>query len=182
MKNPIRNVVVEYKNKRARKGSASLWGNLDLKSIARQVETDAPQSPLDAQVEPDLSQPIERKAEATTIKAVSQTEPVLEQLEDALSEPELLNIDASKLEEAASKIEKMQTANTAGNAAVRDKKPAVRRPVKQQAAIRVFAEPDIQAELSALKIENAELKRELAARLATENRQLLKMLQRLEKQ
>jgi hypothetical protein len=188
MKNPIRNVVVEYKNKRARKGSASLWGNLDLKSIAQQMEADALQSPLDAQVEPDLSQPIERKAEATTIKAVSQTEPVLEQLEDALSEPELLNIDASKLEEAASKIEKMQTANTAGNAAVRDKKPAVRRPVeksvpqKQETANRVVAEPDIQAELSALEIENADLKRELAARLGTENRQLLKMLRRLEQQ
>ncbi|TCQ73059.1 hypothetical protein EDF68_11923 [Ochrobactrum sp. BH3] len=186
MKNPNRNVVVEYKNKRARKGPASLWGNLDLKSIARQVEVDVPQSPVDAQVEPDLSQPIERKAETTTINAMSRAEPVIKQVEEALSKPELLNIDASKLEEAASTMEEMQTTNTAGNAAVREKKPSVRRRVKKTVLQKrettnpLVAEPDIQAELSALEIENAYLKRELAAKLSTENRQLLKMLRRLE--
>ena len=188
MKNPIRNVVVEYKNKRARKGPASLWGNLDLKSIARQVEADVPQSPKEAQVQPDLSKPIERKAETTTINAMSRAEPVTATVEEVSREPELSNSDASKLEEAASTIEEMQTANMAGNAAVTDKKPTVRRPVrkpvpqKQEAENRVVAEPDIQAELSALEIENADLKRELAARLGTENRQLLKMLRRLEQQ
>ncbi|MFW7354573.1 MAG: hypothetical protein ACODTL_00835 [Brucella sp.] len=186
MKNPIRNVVVEYKNKRARKGPASLWGNLDLKSIARQVEADVPQSPKEAQVQPDLSKPIERKAETTTINAMSRAEPVTATVEEVSREPELSNSDASKLEEAASTIEEMQTANMAGNAAVTDKKPTVRRPVrkpvpqKQEAENRVVAEPDIQAELSALEIENADLKRELAARLSTENRQLLRMLRRLE--
>ncbi|MFK3668309.1 hypothetical protein ACI2JN_24030 [Ochrobactrum teleogrylli] len=186
MKNPIRNVVVEYKNKRARKGSASLWGNLDLKSIARQVEADAPESPMDAQVQPDLSQPIERKTETTTIKAISQAEPVIEKVEEALSEPQLLTLDVSKLEETTSPIEEMQTANTAGNAAVTKKKPPVRRPVtktvpqKRETANRVVAESDIQAELSALEIENANLKRELAARLSTENRQLRKMLRQFE--
>jgi hypothetical protein len=186
MKNPIRNVVVEYKNKRARKGSASLWGNLDLKSIARQVEADVPQSPKEAQVQRDLSKPIERKAETTTINAMSRAEPVTATVEEVPREPELSNSDASKLEEAASPIEEMQTANTAGNAAVRDKKPSVRRrvkktvPHKREAANRVVAEPDIQAELSALEIENADLKRELAARLGTENRQLFKMLRQLE--
>lgn len=185
MKNPIRNVVVEYKNKRARKGSASLWGNLDLKSIARQVEADAPQSPVDAVVEPDLSHPIERKAE-TTINAMSRAEPVTAKVEEALNEPELSNMDASKPEEASLAMEALQTANLVADAIVRKKKPSVRRPVtktvlqKRETANRVVAEPDIQAELSALEIENADLKRELAARLRTENRQLLKMLRRLE--
>lgn len=41
MKNPIRNVVVEYKNRRALKKKNSLWGNLDLKSISRDVEADS---------------------------------------------------------------------------------------------------------------------------------------------
>ncbi|MBA8862486.1 hypothetical protein FHW19_004232 [Ochrobactrum anthropi] len=188
MKNPIRNVVVEYKNKRARKGSASLWGNLDLKSIARQVEADVPESPMDAQVQPDLSQPIERNTETTTIKAISQAEPVIEQVDEALSEPQLSNMDASIPEEASLTMEELQTASTAGNAAVRDKKPSVGRPVKKpvprkrETANQVIAEPDIQAELSALEIENANLKRELAARLGTENRQLLIMLRRLEQQ
>ena len=186
MKNPIRNVVVEYKNKRARKGPASLWGNLDLKSIARQVEADVPQSPKEAQVQPDLSKPIERKAETTTINAMSRAEPVTATVEEVPREPELSNSDASKLEEAASPIEEMQTANTARNAPVREEKPSVRGrvkksvPFKRETANQVIAEPDIQAELSALEIENADLKRELVARLSTENRQLLKMLRRLE--
>lgn len=188
MKNPIRNVVVEYKNKRARKGSASLWGNLDLKSIARQVEADAPESPMDAQVQPDLSMPIERNTETTTIKAISQAEPVIEQIEEALNEPKLSNMDASIPEEASLTREELQTANMVADAIVREKKPSVRRRMKksvgqkQEAANRMVAEPDIQAELSALEIENADLKRELAARLGAENRQLLKMLRRLEQQ
>src|SRR5690606_37615968 len=134
MKNPNRNIVVEYKNKRARKGSSSLWGNLDLKSIARQVEADAPQSPMDAQVQPDLSKPIESKTETTTINAVSQTEPVIEQVEEALSEPELSNMGASKPEEASLAMEELQTANMAGNAVVREKKPSVRRGMKKSAS------------------------------------------------
>jgi hypothetical protein len=163
-----------------------LWGNLDLKSIARQVEADVPQSPKEAQVQPDLSKPIERKAETTTINAMSRAEPVTATVEEVSREPELSNSDASKLEEAASPIDEMQTANTARNAAVREEKPSVRGrvkktvPQKRETANRVVAEPDIQAELSALEIENADLKPELAARLSTENRQLFRMLRRLE--
>ncbi|MEN4966841.1 hypothetical protein ABE562_20365 [Brucella intermedia] len=188
MKNPNRNIVVEYKNKRTRKGSSSLWGNLDLKSIAQQVEADAPQSPVEVRAQPDLPKPMERRTDNATTEVVAHAEPVIEQIEEALSEPELSNMDASKPEEASLATKELQTVNMAGNATVREKKPSVRRRMKktvlqkQEAAIRVFAEADIQAELSALEIENAELKRELAARLATENRQLLKMLQRLEKQ
>lgn len=188
MKNPNRNIVVEYKNKRTRKGSSSLWGNLDLKSIARQVEADAPQSPMEVRAQPDLSKLIERRTENATTKVVAHAEPVIEQVEEALTEPELSNMDASKPEEASLATEELQTANMAGNATVREKKPSVRRrmkksaPQKQEAANRVVAEPDIQAELSALEIENADLKRELAARLRMENRQLLKMLRRLEPQ
>ncbi len=82
-------------------------------------------------------------------------------------------------------MEELQTANMAGNAAVREKKPSVRRRMKKSVPFKrsgksVVAEPDIQAELSALENENADLKRELAARLRMENRQLHKMLRRLE--
>ena len=101
MKNPNRNIVVEYKNKRTRKGSSSLWGNLDLKSIARQVEADAPQSPVEVRAQPDLSKLIERRTENATTKVVAHAEPVIEQVEEALSEPELSNMDASKPEEAS---------------------------------------------------------------------------------
>ncbi|MEL4073549.1 hypothetical protein WKW50_26040, partial [Ochrobactrum sp. GPK 3] len=63
MKNPIRNVVVEYKNRRARKSGNALWGNLDLKSIAREVEEDA-KAPISAdQVTPAVS-PIDNEPAA----------------------------------------------------------------------------------------------------------------------
>jgi len=188
MKNPNRNIVVEYKNKRARKGSSSLWGNLDLKSIARQVEADASQSPMEVRAEADLPKPIERKTENAATKVVVHADPVIEQVEEVLSEPELSNIDASGPEEALIAMEELQTANMVADAIIREKKPSVRRrmkksvPFKREAVSRIAAEPDIQAELSALEIENADLKRELAARLRMENRQLLKMLRRLEKQ
>ena len=188
MKNPIRNVVVEYKNKRARKGPASLWGNLDLKSIARQVKADGVQSPVEAQARPDLPKPIERKTGITTIKAVSQMEPVIAKVEDAPRERKLSDSDASVPEEVLAAMEELQTANMAGNAVVREKKPSVRRRMKKsvlfkrEAANRIVAEPDIQAELTALEVENADLKRDLAARLRMENRQLHKMLLRLEQQ
>ncbi|MCK4207573.1 hypothetical protein J3U99_22750 [Brucella pituitosa] len=188
MKNPNRNIVIEYKNKRSRKGSPSLWGNLDLKSIARQVEADAPQSPMEVRAQPDLPKPIECKTENAATKVVAHAEPVIVQVEEARREPKLSNIDASRSEEALIAMEELQTANMAGNATVREKKPSVRRcmkksvPFKREAANRIVTERDIRAELSALEIENADLKRELAARLRMENRQLHKMLRRLEEQ
>jgi hypothetical protein len=188
MKNPIRNVVVEYKNKRARKGSSSLWGSLDLKSIARQVEADGVQSPVEAQARSDLPKPIERKTEITTIKAVSQMEPVIAKVEDAPRERKFSDSDASVPGEVLAAMEELQTAKMAGNAVVREKKLSVRRRMKKsvlfkrEATNRIVAEPDIQAELSALEIENADLKRHLAARLRLENGQLHKMLLRLKQQ
>lgn len=188
MKNPNRNIVVEYKNKRARKGSSSLWGNLDLKSIAQQVEADAPQSPMEVRAQPDLPKPIERRTENMATKAMSHAEPVIEQVEEVLSEPKRSNIDASGSEEVLIAMDELQSANMVGNPVVSGKKPSVRRPVKKsvpfkrEAANQIVAEPDIKADLSALEIENADLKRELVARLRMENRQLHKMLQRLKKQ
>ncbi len=95
-------------------------GKSDLKSIARQVEADAPQSPVEVRAQPDLPKPIERRTETTTINAVPQTEPVIEQVEEALSEQELSNMDASKPEEALLAMEE-QTENMVGNPVVSEK-------------------------------------------------------------
>lgn len=57
MKTPNRNVVVEYKNRRSRKDSASLWGNLDLKSIAEEVDALIVTSPAES----DAVQPSSKK-------------------------------------------------------------------------------------------------------------------------
>jgi len=143
---------------------------------------------VEVRAQPDLPEPIERRTENATTKVVAHAEPVIEQVEEALSEPELSNMDASKPEEASLAMEELQTANMVADAIVRKKKPSVRRRMKksasqkQEAANRMVAEPDIQAELSALEIENADLKRQLAARLRMENGQLLRMLRRLEQQ
>jgi hypothetical protein len=165
-----------------------LWGSLDLKSIARQVEADGVQSPVEAQARSDLPKPIERKTEITTIKAVSQMEPVIAKVEDAPRERKFSDSDASVPGEVLAAMEELQTAKMAGNAVVREKKLSVRRRMKKsvlfkrEATNRIVAEPDIQAELSALEIENADLKRHLAARLRLENGQLHKMLLRLKQQ
>ncbi|KAB0567750.1 hypothetical protein [Brucella pituitosa] len=186
MKNPNRNVVVEYKNRRARKGPASLWGNLDLKSIARQVKADAPQSPLDVQLQSDLTRPVERSTDIKSTKAVSLTEPVVEKVDDAPAGPALSDIDTPEPEEASTTREEPQTAGITEATVVGEKKPFVRRRLKklvlqkQEATNWIVAASDIQAELLALEIENADLKRELAARLRAENGQLVKMLRQLE--
>jgi len=186
MKNPNRNVVVEYKNRRARKGSSSLWGNLDLKSIARQVKADAPQSPLDVQLQSDLTRPVERSTDIKSIKVVSLTEPVVEKVDDAPAGPALSDIDTPEPEEAPTTREEPQTAGITEVTVVVEKKPFVRRRLKklvlqkQEATNWIAAASDIQAELLALEIENADLKRELVARLRAENGQLVKMLRQLE--
>ncbi|PRA44785.1 hypothetical protein CQ062_24285, partial [Ochrobactrum sp. MYb68] len=169
MKNPNRNVVVEYKNRRARKGSSSLWGNLDLKSIARQVKADAPQSPLDVQLQSDLTRPVERSTDIKSTKAVSLTEPVIEKVDDAPAGPALSDIDTPEPEEAPTTREEPQTAGITEATVVGEKKPFVRRRLKklvlqkQEATNWIVAASDIQAELLALEIENADLKRELVA-------------------
>lgn len=186
MKNPNRNVVVEYKNRRARKGPASLWGNLDLKSIARQVKADAPQSPLDVQLQSDLTRPVERSTDIKSIKVVSLTEPVVEKVDDAPAGPALSDIDTPEPEEAPTTREEPQTAGITEATVVVEKKPFVRRRLKklvlqkQEATNWIVAASDIQAELLALEIENTDLKRELVARLRAENGQLVKMLRQLE--
>lgn len=186
MKNPNRNVVVEYKNRRARKGPASLWGNLDLKSIARQVKADAPQSPLDVQLQSDLTRPVESSTDIKSTKAVSLTEPVIEKVDDASAGPALSDIDTPEPEEAPTTREEPQTAGITEATVVGEKKPFVRRRLKklvlqkQEAKNWIVAASDIQAELLALEIENADLKRELVARLRAENGQLVKMLRQLE--
>ncbi|NKC04748.1 hypothetical protein HED55_20690 [Ochrobactrum haematophilum] len=101
MKNPIRNVVVEYKNRRARKSGNALWGNLDLKSIAREVEEDTkaptsadPVTPAASQAGNEPAAPvhaptpqIEAKTEPKILIA-DIPEPVATKASIASSEPE----------------------------------------------------------------------------------------------
>jgi hypothetical protein len=55
MKFPGKRLIVEYKNRRARKDAGSLWGDIDLKAIARAVDEDDPATPASSVAHPTSS-------------------------------------------------------------------------------------------------------------------------------
>ncbi|WP_235920583.1 hypothetical protein [Brucella tritici] len=179
MKNPVRNVVVEYKNKRARKGNVSLWGDLDLKSIARQVEADTPQATMDACAEFDLPEPRDNRTEVIDPNVVQKTAPSIETIE-AKREPSV--VDVAEPERAiivSDPVQKLETVVRRKNRSVlRGVKKAVSQ--KTKTATCSVATMDICAELLYLEQENASLKRELIAKLRAENANLCAMLERAE--
>lgn len=183
MKNPVRNVVVEYKNKRARKGNASLWGNLDLKSIAREVEADTLQAPMDVRAEADLPALPDNKARVNNPNVVPQIVTATAAIEDVgkpfvvdALEPERAMMEPSPVQkpEVTEEIGVKQKTRTSGR--------GVRKGVSQKTrtATRLVATTDIRAELSFLEQENGSLKHELIAKLRTENENLSAMLERVE--
>ncbi len=184
MKNPIRNVVVEYKNRRARKSGNALWGNLDLKSIAREVEEDtkAPTSadqgtaPI-SQTDNEPAAPIHAQApqvEAKTepkILIADIPEPVATKASIASPEPEA-PVTAEAIVSSAPVKKKVNVRSRL--------KPIADKPVKAKPAPKAVA--DILDELAELEAENTALKRRLAEKLNTENQQMRKMLVRIETQ
>ncbi len=179
MKNPVRNVVVEYKNKRARKGNVSLWGDLDLKSIARQVEADTLQATMDACAEFDLPEPRDNRTEVIDPNVVQKTAPSIETIE-AKREPSV--VDVAEPERAiivSDPVQKLEIVVRQKNRSVlRGGKKAVSQ--KTNTVTCSVATTDIRAELLYLEQENASLKRELIARLRAENANLCAMLERAE--
>ncbi|MBA8841682.1 hypothetical protein [Ochrobactrum sp. RH2CCR150] len=181
MKNPVRNVIVEYKNKRARRGNASLWGDLDLKSIAREVEADSPQSPIDVQAEAQFPEPMNDKAETDDLEVVPLIAATTETVAD---EREISVIDAVEPEKELIAPIAVQKPEITEEIVVRKKKRSVRHSVKKVArkkekiAIPPVAEPDSRSELLSLENENASLKRELLAKLRAENDALFALLRR----
>ncbi|WP_273772533.1 hypothetical protein [Brucella intermedia] len=183
MKNPVRNVLVEYKNKRARKGNVSIWGNLDLKSIAREVEADATQAPVCVPAVTDLPEPPDNKAEVFDQKDLPQTVPASEAIEVG-GKP----VAADVVETASGVIasDREQEPENAAQINVRQKNPSIRPGSKNRVlqktktAYRIASTIDIQAELSFLEQENASLRRDLIAKLRAENANLYAMLQQAE--
>lgn len=186
MKNPVRNVVVEYKNRRARKENVSLWGNIDLKSIAREVEADTPQSPRDVRAEPRLSEPTGNKAEIKGPEIMPQIAAATEKIADISFEQGISIIDGPEPEDVEIYPKPVQNLEILAETIVKQKNSPVQRGVrndvrqKQEIAIDSNADTDIRAELSFLETENASLKHELIAKLRVDNRQLLSMLRQLE--
>ncbi|KAB2724329.1 hypothetical protein [Brucella intermedia] len=180
MKNPVRNVVVEYKNKRARKGNFSIWGNIDLKSIAREVEADATQAPVCVPAVSDLPALPDNKAEVFDQKDLPQTVPASGAVEVGRKP-----VAADVVETASGVLasDREQEPENAAQINVRQKNPSIQRGSKNRVlqktktAYRIASTIDIHAELSFLEQENASLRRELIAKLRAENANLYAMLQ-----
>lgn len=181
MKNPVRNVVVEYKNKRARKGNVSLWGNLDLKSIAREVEADTAQPPIDVHAKPGSSEPTANNAK---IKVLEVSPVAAEKLKDAAIEREPTVSDVVETQKATNVPDPVSEPDIVVEIDVMPKRRSVQRgsrkiaPQKKKKATLPLAEPNIHSELLSLESENASLKRELISKLRVENENLLVMITR----
>lgn len=69
MKFPGKRLIVEYKNRRSHKSGNSLWGDINLKEIAREVETDLsfPENVEQVDFEEAVTDPITHSAHSTQI-------------------------------------------------------------------------------------------------------------------
>ncbi len=69
MKFPGKRLIVEYKNRRSHKSGNSLWGDINLKEIAREVETDLslPENVEQVDLEKAVTDPITHSVHSTQI-------------------------------------------------------------------------------------------------------------------
>jgi len=185
VKNSARNVVVEYKNKRARKGSASLWGSLDLKSISREVEAAISQSPVKVAANSGFFNSPVSKAENTAkddLLAIMADENVAE----VQSKREPSVIGALELEKEAVAADPLPKSGTYERIDSKHKNLSVggtriaTSSLHPKMTTLSVADMDLGTELTLLESENASLKRELIAKLRLENDNLSLMLMLLD--
>jgi len=184
VKNPVRNVVVEYKNKRSRKANGSLWGDLDLKSISREVETVLPQSEVKGSAHSDVSEPLVKKPKNTVWVDL----PVIvadEKFEDdqTTSEPDVVEAVEFKIEvpvtHPSPKAEHSKSPSIEHkNSSVGSTGIATSQQHHKVTTLSV-TDMDLRTELTFLESENASLKRELITKLRLENENLSAMLARM---
>ncbi|MFK4823089.1 hypothetical protein ACI0FS_23465 [Ochrobactrum quorumnocens] len=182
MKNPNRNVIVEYKNRRTRKNRNSLWGNLDLKSIARSVEEDnSVQSapvipPQPAPIDPDTSSLIvNATVSVPEFKALTEPAKVIKPempsgIPDELQEPPL----SPKMAQIPTLSTIALPTNVRSTAQRRNTSLLVS---KKRRVAKISVDYAVKDELSALEIENTALKHRLIVKLRAENNQMKRMLE-----
>jgi hypothetical protein len=190
MKTPQRNFVVELKSKRRRLTTqpSSIWGNTDLKALARQVETETPhlfgtETGLTASVQYG-----ERQADRKPQTQLDSKDETGNQKEVASSSTEAMPMDSSQIDRrvgsiappkippvkrrlprSVTRVAKLAPGNHAGD--TRDE------PSERPAAIEIAAPTD---DLAALDLENRRLKGLLVNQLRKQNLQLRKMLERFD--
>lgn len=185
MKNPNRNVIVEYKSRRTRKNRNSLWGNLDLKSIARSVEEDnSVQSapfipPQPAPIDPDTpSLIVNAKVSVPEFEALTEPATVIK--------PEMPSGIPDELQELplSPKIAQKPTLSTIAlptnvNSTAQRRNAGLLVSKKRRVA-KLSVGYAIKDELVTLQIENTTLKQRLVVELRAENSQMKRMLECLE--
>ena len=180
MKNPLRGVVVEYKGGRhARKRSKpnNLWGNIDLKAIAEDVQDDI--SLLSSQVASKINAP--ENTAAPVDKVAAYEEPlapapaprILEVVSQPLTVSALSEILPAKPTEPVPPKHQPKIVSQPRRA--RKSQPEQAPIVADTVTPRAEA-IHIGGEIEVLEAENAALKRQLMEKLRSENAQLAKML------
>lgn len=172
MKNPLRSVIVEYKGRRSRKMRKpnAIWGDLDLKAVARQVEEDI--------LPVEISIPKTRSSQ-TILPAVKEVPPA-----ESVPNIEVPTIVTPKTLDTPSVPEPSFTEQLDGETEPLKSTPKrkARRAHEQPPIVPASHEISItNDELNALEAENAELKRQLMLRLQRENAQLAQMLARIKR-
>lgn len=167
-----RKFIVEFKSPRRRSAvlPASIWGDTDLKALAREAESDDPQLFADA------GRPVHLSSQQTTLERVEATPLDNVSLVADLAAAAQVTVLSERAEEASSALEDVMPVTTVAPQPLKRPRKARVRLARQT----TMDEPKQVAvdDLTVLEDENRRLKGLLEARLRQENAQLRKMLER----
>ncbi|EUB98521.1 hypothetical protein PMI07_004802 [Rhizobium sp. CF080] len=197
MRIPRRNFVVEYKtNRRQTKvQSASIWGNVDLKAVARDLESESDLPKADARLFDFLEQPVVGEPEAPTLDV----QPVARHPDNPIATPSPKDSDTEAATVAVPEAPRADAAPEQ-EPLVSALGPSSKSQARRRASTRIHkgemptrpATPDdhldtrertgSEEELFALEAENRHLKRLMEEKLRAENDLLRSMLLRFDAQ
>ncbi len=178
MRTTQRNFVVEYKNRRqAQAQSPSIWGNLDLRAVALQIETDGVLPDVDrADAEPLANAVVPDLASAPSIEPCVPTATALTGEDN--SGPRGLEHELPAIDKSAAHDNPPIAIKPA-----RSSKPDKRASIPERvvdARLEVFAHENGEDDLNALEEENRRLKRLMIVKFHQENTELRSMLKRFD--
>ncbi len=178
MRTTQRNFVVEYKNRRqAQARSPSIWGNLDLRAVALQIETDGG---LPDAARSDVQSVV--NAEVRGLESASSIEPRVQTGSNRAGGDDLVLREPPD-ELPASVTSAADVNRPIAGKSTRSSKPDKRAPIHERAVgggFEVFAQDNGEDDLDALEEENRRLKGLMMVKLRQENAELRSMLKRFD--
>ncbi|NTH48919.1 hypothetical protein G6K98_30115 [Agrobacterium rhizogenes] len=200
MRTPQRSFVVEFKSGRRppKAGTNSIWGDTDLKAVAREVEDEAShlfksnEAPgthgAGGDVLPDVINVGSASEHAGDLKVTRATIPLVNGAEVDVLEPH--EVDRLVVEAVAQNRESQPSLRPRATSGGIVKKRAKRGPATAHVSVGAHEDQNTQSkialapisfgEVAALDAENKRLKRLLAKQLRAQNLQLRKMLERFD--